>query len=130
MKPTEAAVVLPDHLHCIWTLPTGDDGFSMRWGLIKSYFSRTIENGERLSASLSNRGERGIWQRRFWDHHVRDDADSRAHLDDIHWNPVKHGLVKHVADWEHSSLHRFVERGWYPANWGCLNLNLCHVAGE
>ena len=126
----EAAVVLPDHLHCIWTLPTGDDGFSMRWGLIKGNFSRSIENGERISASRSKRGERGIWQRRFWDHLIRDDADYRAHLDYIHWNPVKHGLVKNVVDWEHSSFHRFVERGWYPANWGCQNIDLCHVAGE
>jgi putative transposase len=126
----DAIVVLPDHLHCIWTLPPGDEGFSVRWGLIKSYFSRSIEKGERISASRVKRGERGLWQRRFWDHLIRDDADHRAHLDYIHWNPVKHGLVRNVADWQYSSFNRFVERGLYPVNWGSQGICLSHVVGE
>ena len=126
----EAIVVLPDHLHCIWTLPLGDDGFSVRWGLIKSYFSRSIEKGERISESRLKRGERGLWQRRFWDHHIRDEADYHTHLDDIHWNPVKHGLVRNFVDWQYSSFHCFVERGLYPANWGAKGVELSHMAGE
>ena len=126
----EAVVVLPSHLHCIWLLPPDDEGFSVRWGLIKSYFSRSIEKGERISASRLKRGERGLWQRRFWDHLIRDDADYHAHVDYIHWNPVKHGLVRNVADWEYSSFHRFVERGLYPANWGSQGIDLNPVAGE
>jgi len=126
----EAIVVLPDHLHCIWTLPPGDEGFSVRWGLIKSCFSRSIEKSERISESRLKRGERGLWQRRFWDHLIRDEADHRAHLDYIHWNPVKHGLVSNVADWQYSSFHRFVERGLYPASWGAQSIELSHVTGE
>lgn len=92
----DAIVVLPDHLHCIWVLPPGGEGFSVRWGLIKSYFSRSIEKGERIPQVALWRGERGLWQRRFWDNFIRDDADHHAHLDYIHWNPVKHGLVNAV----------------------------------
>jgi putative transposase len=88
------------------------------------------EKGERISESRIKRGERGLWQRRFGDHLIRDDADHRAHLDYIHWNPVKHGLVKNVAEWKYSSFHRFVERGSYPANRGSQGIGLSHVAGE
>jgi len=112
-----AVVVLPDHLHCIWTLPYGDINFSERWGLIKANFSRALAKGERVSASRQKRGERGIWQRRFWDHRIRDDIDYRRHIDYIHWNPVKHNLVRNVADWPYSSFHRYVEQGVYPQNW-------------
>ena len=97
----EAAVILPDHLHCIWTLPPGDSDFSTRWGLIKGQYSRAIQKGETLSPSRTKRGERGLWQRRFWQHLIRDDDDYRRHLDYIHWNPVKHGWVQRVADWPH-----------------------------
>jgi putative transposase len=126
----EAIVVLPDHLHCIWTLPPDDTDFSTRWGLIKGHFSRSVEKGERISDSRIKRGERGLWQRRFWDHLVRDEADYIAHIDYTHWNPVKHGLVGKVADWEYSSFHRFVMRGLYPPNWGNQGIGLSHVAGE
>ena len=114
----EAAVILPDHLHCIWTLPPGDSDFSTRWGLIKRQFSRTIQKGERLSPSRTKRGERGLWQRRFWEHLIRDEDDYRRHVDYIHWNPVKHGWVKRVVDWPHSSFHAHLRRGVYEANWG------------
>ena len=126
----KAIVVLPDHLHCIWTLPPGDTDFSTRWGLIKGYFSRAIVKDERISDSRIKRGERGLWQRRFWEHLIRDEADYLAHIDYIHWNPVKHGLVRNVVDWEYSSFHRFVRRGLYPANWGNQGIGLNHVAGE
>jgi putative transposase len=114
----DAVVVLPDHLHCIWSLPDGDADYSTRWGLIKAHFSRGVEHGERRSASRIKRGERGIWQRRFWEHCLRDDGDYARHVDYIHWNPVKHGYVQRVADWPHSSLHRHVARGVYAADWG------------
>jgi putative transposase len=114
----DAAVILPDHLHCIWTLPSGDSDFSTRWGLIKGNFSRSIEKRERLSESREKRGERGLWQRRFWEHLIRDEDDLRRHTDYIHWNPVKHGWVAKVADWHHSSFHAYVRRGLYETNWG------------
>ena len=114
----DAAVILPDHLHCVWTLPSGDSDFSTRWGLIKGNFSRAIEKRERVSESRRNRGERGIWQRRFWEHLIRDEDDFRRHADYIHWNPVKHGWVKTVADWPHSSFYAYLRRGVYGANWG------------
>jgi len=114
----DAMVVLPEHLHCILTLPVGDSDFSTRWGLIKAYFSRQVDRGERISKSREKRGERGIWQRRFWEHLIRDEIDYRQHVDYIHWNPVKHGWVQAVKDWPHSSFHRYVKMGVYPENWG------------
>lgn len=114
----DAVVILPDHLHCLWTLPSGDADFSTRWGLLKNHFSRAIPAGERLSHSRAKRRERGIWQRRFWAHWVTDQDDFNAHFDYIHWNPVKHGWVQQVADWPYSSFHRFVALGVYPITWG------------
>ena len=114
----DAVVIMPDHLHCIWTLPPGDADYSTRWGLLKSHFSRALPAGERISKSRVKRRERGIWQRRFWAHLLTDQEDFNAHFDYIHWNPVKHGWVRQVADWPHSSFHRFVESGVYPINWG------------
>ncbi|WP_295400180.1 transposase [uncultured Thiocystis sp.] len=114
----EAIVIMPDHLHCIWTLPTEDADFSMRWSLLKSHFSRTIPTGERISQSREKRRERGIWQRRFWAHLLTGQDDFNSHVDYIHWNPVKHKKVRQVADWPYSSFHRFVELGIYPINWG------------
>ena len=114
----DAVVILPDHLHCIWTLPPGDSDFSTRWNLIKGTFSRSVEKGERVSLSRSIRGERGLWQRRFWEHLIRDEEDLAHHVEYIHWNPVKHGWVRRVTDWPHSSFHTFVRRGLYTADWG------------
>lgn len=112
-----AIVILPEHLHCIWTLPSDDADYNIRWALIKAGFSRQIPAGEQRSESRVKRGERGIWQRRYWEHLIRDEEDYQRHLDYIHWNPVKHGWVSRVVDWPHSSFHAAMKRGWYPADW-------------
>jgi len=125
-----AAVILPDHLHCIWVLPDGDSAFSVRWSLIKAYFSRHIEKGEEIFQSRRKRGERGIWQRRFWEHLIRDEMDYRQHVDYIHWNPVKHGYVKSVKEWPYSSFHRYVAHGIYPEDWGNAIESFPALAGE
>ena len=112
--------MLSDHLHCIWTLPPGDADYSTRWRLIKSAFAKAVPAIERLSAVRQRRGERGIWQRRFWEHAIRDDADLAAHMDYVHFNPVKHGYVDSVAAWPYSTFKACVRRGIYPATWlGC-----------
>ena len=113
----EAMVVLPDHLHTVWTLPARDAGFAMRWQLIKSAFSRSLPTSERISDSRAAKGERGIWQRRYWEHTIRDENDFARHIDYIHINPVKHKLVPRVRDWPYSSFHRMVKLGIYPEDW-------------
>jgi putative transposase len=114
----DAWVVLPEHLHAVWTLPDCDADFSMRWMLIKRGFSARVAAGESRSASRRAKGERGIWQRRFWEHTVRDEADFSRHVDYVHFNPVKHGLVGMAKDWPFSSFRRAVARGDYPMDWG------------
>ncbi len=114
----DAVVILPDHLHCIWTLPKNDSNYSMRWNLLKGKFSRFLAKGEKLSESRVKRRERGVWQRRFWEHSLRNEEDYNRHLDYIHWNPVKHGYVSNIIDWPHSSFHKYVKLGLYPENWG------------
>jgi putative transposase len=113
----DAMVVLPDHLHAVWTLPEDDANFATRWRLIKSMFSRSLGTGERISDSRAAKGERGIWQRRYWEHAIRDENDFARHMDYIHINPVKHGLVSRVSDWPYSSFHRMVKLGIYPKDW-------------
>jgi putative transposase len=113
----DAFVVLPDHLHSVWTLPPDDADFSIRWRLIKSRFARSVPKGERLSRVRRARGERGIWQRRFWEHLIRDDADYARHVEYCYINPVKHSLVGRVRDWPHSSFHRDVRAGIFPEDW-------------
>ncbi len=113
----DAIVVLPDHLHCIWTLPPGDSDFSSRWHEIKARFSARMTRDEPRSVRRRRKGERGIWQRRFWEHVIRDEEDFERCADYVHWNPVKHGHVKRPLDWPHSSFHRFVERGSYSKDW-------------
>jgi putative transposase len=110
-------VVLPDHMHCLWTLPDQDRDFPKRWQAIKMGFSRQIAAGEPLSASRRKRGERGIWQRRYWEHAIRDEKDYMSHMDYIHFNPVKHGYVTLPAEWRFSSFHRAVRQGLYPSTW-------------
>jgi putative transposase len=110
----DAIVILPDHLHALWTLPAGDSDFSTRWRLIKATFSRGLHLGEPVSASGSRKRERGIWQRRFWEHTVRDNGDFARHADYIHFNPVKHSYVERAQDWPFSSFHRMVRLGRYP----------------
>jgi putative transposase len=113
----EVWVVLPEHMHCIWTLPEGDEDFPGRWRAIKTAFAKSLPATEHRSATRPRRHERGIWQRRFWEHTIRDDADDARHMDYVHFNPVRHGLVDHVADWRFSTFHRCVARGLYPAEW-------------
>ena len=113
----DAIVILPDHLHCMWTLPAGDSDFSSRWRRIKTSFSCGISPPAHLSPSLVRKGERGIWQRRFWEHAIRDDEDYLRHLHYIHHNPVKHRHVQRVVDWPYSSFHRCVREGLYPIDW-------------
>lgn len=113
----DAIVVLPDHIHAVWTMPDGDADFATRWRLIKSIFSRNLPCGEPISASRAAQGERGIWQRRYWEHTIRDEDDFARHVDYVHINPLKHGLVRRVQEWEASSFHRYVKLGVYPLDW-------------
>ena len=113
----DAWVGLPEHMHALWTLPEGDADFPRRWQALKTEFSRRIVPGEHLSASRQKRGERGIWQRRYRQHTIRDQRDYAAHMDYIHFNPVKHRLVGHISDWPHSSFHTCVAKGLYPPAW-------------
>src|SRR5438093_9968968 len=110
----DAMVVLPDHLHAVWTMPDGDADFATRWRLIKTGFSRRVPAGERISSSRAAKGERGIWQRRYWEHTIRDEGDFVRHVDYVHINPVKHGLVPRVRDWALSSFHRHETRKLPP----------------
>lgn len=112
-----AWVVLPEHLHCVIELPVGDCDFALRWRLIKLLFSRNIPQIEWRSEIRKNRRERGVWQRRYWEHRIRDEADFAAHMDYVHINPVKHGLVNAVVDWPYSTFHGLVAQGVYPADW-------------
>jgi len=113
----DSIVVLPDHLHAIWTLPEGDGDFSLRWALIKAGFSRGLPANKPVAASHRRKREREIWQRRFWEHTLRDEDDLARHVDYVHFNPVKHGHVARVTDWPFSSFHRMVRLGVYPADW-------------
>ena len=115
--------MLPDHLHSIWTLPEGDTAYSIRWGMIKARFSgrqnkAAHEAHAAKSLSRASRRESAYWQRRFWEHAIRDQRDYNAHMDYIHFNPVKHGLVSAPKDWEYSSFHRLAEQGKYDREWG------------
>ena len=115
---TIAICVLPDHLHAMWKLPDGDADFSVRWSLIKSGFTRGLPIDVDRSSSKLRRRERGLWQRRFWEHAIRDETDLQRHIDYIHFNPVKHGLVDRVGDWPYSSFKSYVARGDLPPDWG------------
>ena len=108
----DAIVVLPEHLHCIWRMPDGDADYSSRWREIKKAASRQIDT------ATNNRNERMVWQRRFWEHAIHDEADWRKHMDYIHYNPVKHGLVNRPGEWRWSSFGNAVRKGWYEASWG------------
>jgi putative transposase len=134
----DAWVLLPDHMHCLWELPEGDHDFSVRWRLIKTRVSRecaqifeemdvdvgcvsdsvTHQGKTHQNASRSRRRESDLWQRRFWEHTIRDERDYAAHCDYIHYNPVKHGLSKYPGDWPYSTFHRFVTQGIYDLGWG------------
>ncbi len=124
-----AWVVLPDHLHAIWTLPPDDADFSTRWALIKAGFSRQISADEPIGTSRRQKGERGIWQRRFWEHQIRDEDDLRQHVDYIHYNPVKHGHVSIASEWPHSTIHRYIRAGLMTADWATPQAD-AFAAGE
>jgi putative transposase len=115
-------ILLPDHMHCIWTLPERDIDYSTRWATIKRYVSsgsgRTLHDTALSTPSRQKRRESTIWQRRFWEHQIRDEEDFERHMDDIHFNPVKHGYVQRVSDWPHSTFHRYVRQAVYPEDWG------------
>jgi putative transposase len=113
----DAWVVLPEHMHTVWTLPPGDADFSTRWRLIKSGFSRALPKIERRSNVRIAAGERGIWQRHYWEYLIRDETDYQRHIDYVHFNPVKHQHVLRVADWPYSTFHRYVAQGIYPVDW-------------
>lgn len=133
----DALVILPDHVHTIWTLPSGESDYSKRWGVIKKHFTQNwlatggVEQSVSLSKQLNRR--RGVWQRRFWEHTLRDERDYFQHMDYLHYNPVKHGLTKSVADWPYSSFHYWVKKGLYSTHWGTepvVNLESFEYAGE
>jgi len=119
----DAFVLLPEHLHTIWTLPDGDGDFSKRWGIIKKHFTQTwlAQGGSQgaVSQSRLRNHRRGVWQRRFWEHVIRDERDFEKHLNYIHYNPVKHKHVAcpHCREW--SSIHRWIKAGQYAADWCC-----------
>ena len=118
----DAWVLLPDHLHCLWTLPLGDADFSSRWGIIKRTVTKRcgarLNRPEWLDPRRLQRHQSSLWQPRFWEHQIRDSEDFNRHADDIHWNPVKHGYVQRAADWAFSSFNRFVAKGLYSKDWG------------
>jgi len=109
----DAWVILPDHMHCIWTLPEDDTDFSGRWRAIKMWFTK----------ALLNRDGNSIWQKRFWEHTIRDDRDYRAHMDYVHFNPVKHGLATHPADWPYSTFRKCLALGLYDPAWSSPDQN-------
>ena len=113
-----AMVVLSEHLHAIWRLPADDGDYPLRWSQIKAGFSRRLPKVEHINLSRHTKRERGIWQRRYWEHQIRDGNDLARHVEYIHYNPVKHGLVVSPADWPHSTLHRYIERGMMSPDWG------------
>lgn len=113
---TVAIVILPEHIHAIWTLPEGDADYSGRWRSIKAKFSRALARAGKAHRCEESK-ELDVWQRRFWEHTIRDEDDLCRHMDYVHFNPVKHGHVHAVVDWPHSSFHRYVARGLLPADW-------------
>jgi putative transposase len=116
----DAMVILPDHIHAIWTLPTDDADYSIRWRNIKRSFTQHIEPDNRptVFGSRQRKGEQAIWQRRFWEHRIRDEKDFNQHIEYIHYNPVKHGLVKRPIDWQYSSIHRYIRQRIVTPDWG------------
>ena len=118
-----AIVLLPNHIHCIWTLPEDDANFSARWSCIKRLFTKQwiADHRDQVAVSPTRREHRecGVWQKRFWEHRIRDEEDMIRHVNYIHYNPVKHGLVQCAHAWAHSSFHRWVKEGYYREDWLC-----------
>jgi putative transposase len=128
----DAIVILPDHIHAIWTLPKDDSNYSIRWSLIKSGFTRSCGHECKgvPSPSTVARRQHAVWQHRFWEHQIRDDEDFARHVDYIHYNPVKHGYVQAPIDWPHSSFRRFLREGNYEADWGSSALEFDPSVGS
>jgi putative transposase len=129
----DACVVLPDHIHSIWRFPDGDVSYSMVWGYIKKEFSKRMKEKLPVSAQTSSRlkhRESMVWQRRFWEHQIRDEKDFLAHFDYIHFNPVKHGLVQMPVDWRYSTFQKYVDSGVYPKDWGSVPVEFNEGVGR
>lgn len=130
----DAWALLPDHLHCIWSLPEHDANFSVRWAMIKRYVSKqcspALQQKNLMNQSKNRRNESTLWQRRFWEHQIRDNHDYQKHMDYIHYNPVKHGYVSRTIDWPHSTFHRYVRQGVYAEDWGGEALAIDGKFGE
>jgi putative transposase len=116
----DAIVIMPDHIHAIWTLPLNDADYSIRWRNIKRSFTLAIPQDQRpkVSDSRQRKQEQAIWQRRFWEHRIRDEQDFNRHVDYIHYNPVKHGKVPLPVDWKFSSIHRYIRHDIISSDWG------------
>ena len=129
----DAWVLLPDHLHCIWTLPEGDRDIGKRWGLIKAQVTGALSDARELGRATParlRRHEGTFWQRRFWEHMIRDEIDFRTHLDYVHFNPVKHGYVAKAGDWPWSTLRRYMRLGTYPPGWAGVTADSGNRFGE
>lgn len=120
----DAMVVMPDQLHCIWTVSSGDGDFSTRWRLIKTAFTRHCQDTLRSTpdAARQKKREQAVWQHRYWEHQIRDEADYRCHVDYIHYITVKHGLVQTALDWPLSCFGRYVRAGVYAPDWGSSSM--------
>lgn len=129
-----AWVQLPDHLHCIWKMPENDANYSMRWSQIKRLTTQACPQYQlslnELSHSKAKRHERGVWQRRFFEHQIKDEADLIKHMDYLHYNPIKHGLVTRVLDWPYSSFHRCVRQGFYAEDWSGGSIGFSEVFSD
>ena len=128
----DAIVVLPDHLHCIWSMSPGDADFSIRWRLIKTWFTKHCDPALRgvPNRARVTKGQQAIWQHRYWEHALRDETDFARHVDYIQFNPVKHGYVSSAMEWPYSSFRRYVRDGVYPVDWGQGTMDLEGVGRE
>ena len=128
----DAVAILPDHLHCIWTMPQDDSDYATRWLLVKTWCTKHWPDPvpDAPDPARAARGEHALWQRRYWEHAIRDDLDFARHFDDVHDNPVKHGYVSRPADWPYSSVRRAVEMGVYAEDWTCAPEELDGVGHE
>ena len=127
-----AAVVMPDHLHCIWTMPAGDHDFSTRWRLIKTWFTKNCDEALRgiPDTGRTKRGEQTVWQHRYWEHALRNEEDFNHHVEYIHYNPVKHGYARRPDDWRYSSFRHYVNKGIYAADWGAVTVDFPESVGQ
>jgi len=128
----DAIVIMPDHLHSIWTLPLDDADYSTRWRLIKTWFSKHCSTDVRVTTNKArqNKNQQALWQHRFWEHTLMNETDFTRHVEYIHYNPVKHGYVRTPGEWRHSSFHRYVRAGIYPADWGAGNMDFENIGHE